>query len=136
MLAPRHHRTEDDRRLDRLENIVLALAGKVKKMAAGQEHYEASFGRLQDSITALGRDLGAKLSDLVAAHDQADDENFEAHAGQLDELVNQVQNLGKADNQATTAGQSPSGTAGPSSGDLPQGRGPLAQPEGSETDGS
>jgi hypothetical protein len=121
----RRARLKTDERLRRVENVMLALVGKVRKMAEGQAHFEQSFRTLQDSITGLGRDLGAKLQDLVAAHDQADDENFESHADQLDQMINQVQNLGTGGNTATSAGRSPTGTAGQSSGDLPQGRGPV-----------
>jgi hypothetical protein len=114
-----------EERVRRVENVMLALVGKVKRMAEGQAHFEQSFRTLQDSVTGLGRDLGAKLKDLVAAHDQENDQQFETHAGQLDEMINQIQNLGTGGNTATTAGRSPTTTAGRSTGDVPQGRGPT-----------
>lgn len=102
------------RRLDRLENMVLAIAGKVKKMAG-------RFDELQQGVTGLGGELRRKLKDLVAAHDSGNAESFENEAGAFDELVNRVENLG-APQGATKTGQSPSPAV-----DLKQNAGPVAQ---------
>jgi hypothetical protein len=81
---------------------------------------------LQNSVTGLGRDLKTALSDMVSAHDAEDGERFEDAAGQANDLISQIQSLGKADNQATKAGQSPSPAvdlkqnAGPVEGDEPR----------------
>jgi hypothetical protein len=116
-------------RVRRLENLVLALVGKAKKMAEGQARVEQSFKTLQDGVTGLGQELHGKVRDMVAAHDQRDDQAFEAKAQELDEVVNQIRNLGHGGNTATKAGVSPTSTAGASTGDLPQGRGPIATQE-------
>jgi hypothetical protein len=100
------------KRLDRLENIVLAIAGKVKKMA---ERFE----ELQQGVTGLGGELRGKLKDLVAAHDSGNAEAFESEAGALDDLVNKIENLG-APKGATKGGQSPSPAV-----DLKQNAGPT-----------
>jgi hypothetical protein len=106
------------RRLERLEGIVLALVGKVRKMANGLEG-------LQDSIGELGRGLKAALGDLVGSHDTGDNEGFEENAARVDDLVNQLQNLGSGDNRATKAGQSPSPAV-----DLKQNAGPVSEGTG------
>jgi hypothetical protein len=101
--------------MDRLEGIVLALVEKVKKMANGLDD-------LQNSITELGQGLKSALSDLVSAHDSGDDGRFEELTEDLDGLVSQLQSLGKADNQATKAGQSPTPAV-----DLRQNAGPTEE---------
>jgi hypothetical protein len=63
---------------------------------------------LQNSVTGLGQELKTALTDMVSAHDAEDGGRFEDAAGRVDGLVSQLQSLGKADNQATKAGQSPS----------------------------
>lgn len=73
-------------------------------------------------MTGLGGDLRARLQDLVAAHDQGNDEAFEEKAQAFSDVVNQVQNLGHSGNTATKAGQSPSPAV-----DLQQNRGPSEQ---------
>jgi hypothetical protein len=123
-------------RIDRLEaDMILALT-RIRKMAQGQAHFEQSFQNLQNSITDLGRRLDGAVQAMVAAHDSGDDKVFDDHANALDAMVNEVQNLGTGGNTATTAGASPTTTAGTSTGDLPQGAGPTQSgaPEPATTD--
>jgi hypothetical protein len=80
---------------------------------------------LQNTVTEHGQGLRSALSDLVSAHDAGDDGKFEEIAEALDERLSQLQSLGRANNQATKAGQSPSPArdlrqnAGPVEGDRP-----------------
>lgn len=94
------------KRVGRLEKAVVSLVIKVRKMAQGQAHFEQSFTNLQTSITDLGKRLDAAVANLVAAHDSEDDAAFEQHANALDQMVNEVSNLGTGTPGATSTGQS------------------------------
>jgi hypothetical protein len=113
----RRRRLGIEERLRRVENVILALAGKVKKMGD-----EQSFRTLQDSVTGAGGDLQRSFDAVIQAHDSGDDGKFEEAAQAHSDFINSFRSMGTSGNTATKAGQSPSGTAGASTGDLPQGR--------------
>jgi hypothetical protein len=128
----RRNRLGLEERVRRVENVVLALAGKVKKMAEG---YEQSFRTLQDGVTGAGGDLRRSFEAVVQAHDSGDEERFEAAATEHSDFINSLQNMGTGGDNAPRAAQSPAGTAGGSTGDLPQGRSGAPQgPQAQEAD--